>query len=138
MNNRQCLECHEMLHGRADQKFCNDQCRSAFNNRQSIASNNVIRMINRILRKNYTILSVLNRGTRSTVSRNELLKKGFRFDYFTGTFLNQRSKLFYFCYDQGYSDQENNKLMIIKRDFNGDLAGLSPEYDKIQKTKNQP
>ena len=74
MSDRKCLECYEQLKGRADQKFCNDQCRSAYNNRQLVDSNKVIRAINRILKKNYSILSTLNPDGKATVHLSDLQK----------------------------------------------------------------
>lgn len=122
MNDRKCLECNMPLKGRADQKFCNDQCRSAYNNRQSADSNNAIRMINRILKKNYFILSALNPDGKATVLKSDLQKKGFRFDYFTCTFTARNNRIYYFCYDQGYSELDNNKLNLIRSDLGGDLS----------------
>ena len=122
MNDRKCLECYEQLRGRADQKFCNDQCRSAYNNRQLIDSNKVVRSVNRILKKNYSILTLLNPEGKTTVLLNDLQKKGYRFDSFTCTYLARNSRIYYFCYDQGYSELENNKVILVRRDLNGDLA----------------
>ena len=85
MENRKCLECYEQLRGRADQKFCSDQCRSAYNNKQYIESHNVINSVNRILKKNYFILSALLSEGKVTTSKSDLQKKGYRFDYFTCT-----------------------------------------------------
>lgn len=122
MNDRKCLECNEPLRGRADQKFCNDQCRSAYNNRQSVDSNNVIRTINRILKKNYFILIALNPEGKTTALKSDLQKKGYRFDYYTSTYTTRSGRIYYFCYDQGYSELENNKVILVQRDLNGDLA----------------
>lgn len=122
MNDRKCLECHEQLRGRADQKFCNDQCRSAYNNRQLLESNRVINSINRILKKNYFILSTLNPEGKTTILKNVLQKKGYRFDYFTCTYIMRNSRIYYFCYDQGYSELENEKVALVRRDLNGDLG----------------
>ena len=122
MSDRKCLECYEQLRGRADQKFCNDQCRSAYNNRQLIDSNKVIRSVNRILKKNYSILTALNPEGKSTVLLNDLQKKGYRFDYFTCTYLARNSRTYYFCYDMGYCELENNKVALVRRDLNGDLV----------------
>ena len=121
MSDRKCLECFEQLRGRADQKFCNDQCRSAYNNRQLIESNKVIRTVNRILKKNYFILSALNPGPKNTVPKSELEKRGYRFDYFTYTYTQRNSRTYYFCYDHGYSELENNKVILVRQDLNGDL-----------------
>lgn len=122
MSDRKCLECYEQLRGRADQKFCNDQCRSAYNNRQLIDSNKVIRSVNRILKKNYSILTTLNPEGKTTVLLNDLQKKGYRFDYFTCTYLARNSRIYYFCYDMGYCELENNKVVLVRRDLNGDLV----------------
>jgi len=123
MNDRRCLKCQEPLRGRADQKFCNYQCRSAYNNQQYVESNNVIRTINRILKKNYFILTALNSEGKTTTSKIDLQKKGYRFDYFTCSYPTRNSKINYFCYDQGYREQENNKIILVRRDLKGDLTG---------------
>lgn len=122
MNERKCLKCDEQLKGRADQKFCSDQCRSAYNNLQYIESNNVIKTINRILKKNYFILSILTSEGKVTASKNDLEKKGYRFDYFTSTSTNRNSRINFFCYDQGYREQERDKVVLVRRDLNGDLT----------------
>ena len=122
MNDRKCLECFEQLKGRTDQKFCSDQCRSSYNNRQYVESNSAIRMINRILKKNYFILTALNSEGKSNVSKSDLQKKGYRFDYFTCTNTARNSKLNFFCYDHGYREQENDKLVLLRRELNEDLA----------------
>ena len=119
MSDRKCLECFEQLRGRADQKFCNDQCRSAYNNRQFIDSNHVIRSINRILKKNYLILSGLNPEGKATVQVSDLQKKGYRFDYYTCSYATRNSRIYYFCYDLGYCELENTKVMLIRRDLSG-------------------
>jgi hypothetical protein len=115
MENRKCLECYEQLRGRADQKFCSDQCRSTFNNRLYSESHNVIKAVNRILRKNYVILSSLTAEGKTSTSKSELMKKGYRFDYFTCTSTTKSSKVYYFCYDHGYKENENNKVTLMRR-----------------------
>ena len=54
---KSCLECGRVLMGRADKKFCNDQCRNAYNNNANKESSNLIRKVNNRLRKNYKILN---------------------------------------------------------------------------------
>ena len=135
MSDRKCLECYEQLRGRADQKFCNDQCRSAYNNRQLIDSNKVIKSVNRILKKNYSILTALNPEGKTTVLLNDLQKKGYRFDYFTCTYLARNNRIYYFCYDMGYCELENNKVVLVRRDLNGDLVVLK---NVLQKTNLIP
>ncbi len=114
MENRKCLECYEQLRGRADQKFCSDQCRSAYNNRQYLDTHNVINSVNRILRKNYVILSTLHSAGKISTSKIDLLKKGYRFDYFTCMSTTRSNKIAYYCYDHGIRENENNKVTIVQ------------------------
>ena len=122
MENRKCLECYEQLRGRADQKFCSDQCRSTYNNRQFLASHTVISLVNRILRKNYVILSALYSEGKVSTSKGDLQKKGYRFDYFTCTSTSKSKKVNYFCYDHGFREMENNKITLVQHGQNEKLS----------------
>jgi hypothetical protein len=121
MNDRKCLQCFEQLKGRADQKFCNDQCRSAYNNLQYTESNSIIKSINRILKKNYSILSTLNSDGKTTVNKGYLLKKGYSFEYFTCTSLTRNNNINYFCYNHGFREFEDNKLILLHTSLNDKL-----------------
>lgn len=114
MDDRKCLECHEQLRGRTDQKFCSDQCRSAFNNRQYTRSNEVIKAVNKILKKNYSILSRLISEGKTTTAKSDLLNKGYRFEYFTYSCFTRSSRINYYCYDQGYREQEDDKVILVR------------------------
>ena len=127
MNDRKCLECCDQLRGRTDQKFCSDQCRSTYNNRNYIDSNNVIKSINRILKRNYFILTSLTAEGKNTVAKSDLQKKGYRFDYFTCTCATRNNRINNFCYDLGYREQDNNKMTLVRRDVNGDMVAPKPE-----------
>ena len=48
---KECLECGTKLMGRADKKFCNDQCRNSYNNNINKDANEYVRRVNVILRK---------------------------------------------------------------------------------------
>ena len=122
MNDRRCLKCDEQLKGRADQKFCSDQCRSAYNNLQYVELNNVIKTVNRILKKNHLILATLNSEGKVTATKSDLQKKGYRFEYFTSTYTTRSNRINYFCYDQGFRLQESDKLVLIQRNISQDLA----------------
>lgn len=114
INTRRCLECSGLLNGRADQKFCGDQCRSAYNNKNSFEHNTLIHSVNRILKKNHSILSAFQSMGKTSITRAELQKKGYRFDFYTSMSISRNNKLNYFCYDRGYRELEHHKLVLIE------------------------
>ncbi|NQU88120.1 MAG: hypothetical protein HQ541_20420 [Mariniphaga sp.] len=116
MEERTCLECGETLKGRSDQKYCDDQCRSAYNNRKFGDSYNLIRRINHTLKKNRKILEDLNPDGKITIPDKLLIKKGFDFNYHTHTFTNRNRQTYYFCYEQGYLKLESNKYLLVRKD----------------------
>jgi hypothetical protein len=122
MNDRKCLNCSDQLTGRTNQKFCSDQCRSTFNNRQYVEANIVIKSVNRILKSNYLILTALNSDGKTVTTKGDLQKKGYRFDYYTYTCMTRNNRVNYFCYDHGFREQEKNRLMLVRRDLEGDRA----------------
>ena len=97
-----CLECGEVLIGRADKKFCNDQCRSAHYQRKHAVESPLIRSINNHLKKNRSILANLNPDGKTKVRKSALVKEGFQFKYFTSIYTTRENKIYYFVYDQGF------------------------------------
>jgi predicted nucleic acid-binding Zn ribbon protein len=114
MEKRYCLECGDALKGRSDQKFCNDLCRNAYNNKRVSTSSNLMRKINRILKKNHSILLELNPEEKTTTLKTFLDKREFDFGYYTHTFTTKTGRVYYFCYDQGYAELENGKYLLVK------------------------
>lgn len=116
MEQRKCLECDEPLRGRADQKFCSDACRNAFNNQKLGSTTNNMRKINRILKKNHSILKDLNPDEKTTTYKSVMVKRGFNFNHFTHIYKTRNGRVYYFCYDQGFSALENNKFLLVKKE----------------------
>lgn len=114
---RNCLECNETLIGRIDKKFCSDQCRNTYNNRQNGSSNNYVRSINNILRKNRRILETVNPGEKTKTTRDRLLREGFNFQHFTGTYTTKAGAVYYFCYELGYLPLDNDEYLVVKREM---------------------
>lgn len=114
---RTCLECGTKLHGRVDQKYCSDQCRSAYNNKLKSDPNNYVRNINNILRRNRRILEKFNPDSKTIkVKREKLLQAGFNFSYFTNVYETKKSqKTYHFCYDQGYLELDNDVFALVVR-----------------------
>jgi len=114
-----CLECGEKLVGRADKKFCSDQCRISYNNKLNSDETNYVRNVNNALRKNRRILTELNSTQKTvSVSREKLLEKGFDFKYFTSTFTTKESKIYKYCYEQGYLEMDKGYyLLVVKKEM---------------------
>jgi hypothetical protein len=115
---KQCLECGNKLVGRIDKKFCNDYCRNAYNNKKNRASKNIIRNTNNLLRKNYRILEKINPNQKTKTTKDNLLRKGFNFNYFTSIYKTKSGNVYYFVYDQGYLALGDKYFAIVKRDSN--------------------
>lgn len=106
--------CGEPLKGRADKKFCDDQCRSNFNYQLTRDANNLVRNINRILKKNRLILEKeLGKEKMKKTSRKKLSEKGFDFKFHTHELKTQKN-VYRFCYEFGYLDLDNEFVLIVK------------------------
>lgn len=112
---RSCEECGNPVYGRDDKRFCCDQCRSAWHNRQNSDVNSFVRNINNALRKNRRILAELNPTGKARIHRDELLGRGFKFSYFTNIYTTKSGSTYYFCYEQGYLPLDNHMLMLVVR-----------------------
>lgn len=115
---RICLDCRQPLRGRADKKFCDDQCRSNYNNRIKLQKSDFVKEVNAILSKNRNILQKLNPDGKTKITREKLLGKGFSFTYFTHIYQTQKGNTYYFCYEYGYLKLENDDFLLVKRDEN--------------------
>ncbi|MFO8021397.1 MAG: hypothetical protein R6U65_02935 [Perlabentimonas sp.] len=112
--NRTCPECGDEIIGRADKKFCSDQCRNTYNNKLNSDESNTVRNINNILRKNRRILKELNKESGKTIVAKELLlTKGFNFTYHTHTYTTKRGDIYFYCYEQGYLFLKDKNLYLL-------------------------
>lgn len=114
---RYCLHDGKEIVGRAGKMFCSDSCRNTYNNRQNKDATNLVRNINNKLRKNYRILSELNPNDKVKVERKLLKKKGFDFEFFTSILNAKTGKDYYFVYDQGFMELEEDIFVLIKKEF---------------------
>jgi hypothetical protein len=113
-----CYECGTEIKGRVDKKFCDDSCRSAFNNKINNENNALVKKVNKILRKNRTILFALNPDGKAKTNKSHLMRAGFNFEYFTHTYTTKEGKTYYFCYEQGYLPLENDWYFLVVREEN--------------------
>jgi hypothetical protein len=110
---KNCLECNSPFHGRADKKFCSDQCRSAHHNRVEIESRDYIRRINHILKKNRRILTQLQAEGKKQVGVEKLKIKGFDFNYFTSFYTSREGIHHYYCYDHGFLQKAKGETLVL-------------------------
>lgn len=113
---KECIECGREFFGRSDKKFCSDGCRSAYNNKLTGGSEKYIRKVNRVLKKNRTIMQKLNPDGKTTTHRDQLLKAGFDFDFHTNTYTTKEGRQYFFCYEYGYLPLEKEFILLVRRD----------------------
>jgi len=112
-----CLECGGKIMGRADKKFCSDQCRVSYNNKLNRDETAYMNNVTNILRKNRRILLELNPTGKAKVNRDKLNEKGFDFTYFTSQYVTKDGAIYHFCYEQGYLAMEKNwYLLVVKKE----------------------
>ena len=116
MEEKECIECGTKIYGRHDKKFCSDQCRNAYNNKLNSDSNNYIRKVNNILRKNRRILEKLTPTGKSKAPKSKLLDQGFDFNHHTNTYTTKAGAVYYFNYEYGYLELDNDWYALVKRD----------------------
>ncbi len=118
MEMKNCLECNDEFEGRIDKKFCSDQCRNIYNNRQNKDANNLVRSTNYILRKNRRILADLNPYGKTKTTAAKLESKGFNFNYFTSEYITKNGGVYKYVYDQGYLKIDDvNFALVIKKEY---------------------
>lgn len=111
---RLCLMCENpIINGRADKKFCCDQCRVQFNNSHQRKEEQNIKHINSILRKNRSILKKLNPIGKTTVRKELLEQHEFDFRFYTHVYCSETNMKYFFCYEFGYSPIIDDKILII-------------------------
>ncbi len=98
------------LHGRTDRKFCSNQCRYNHHNERKRNVDPELVRINKILSQNFAILeNCLGSEHTAIRGREELLRLGFSFDYYT-----QAKGDYRFCYYYGYTSRKETQVLIVR------------------------
>ncbi len=123
-----CLNCNEVIEGRADKKFCNGYCKSNYHyekNKQKESS--LFKTIDDQLKLNRRLLKLFNKAGKSTVRKERLLKEGFNPNFFTHYWKNSKGDVYLFCYEYGFLTRiENGRTKFV-------LVEWQP-YMKIKKS----
>lgn len=114
-----CLECGNPVFGRADKKFCSDGCRNLYNNKSKGSASNYMRNVNNVLARNRRILKSLNPDGKAKKHKDQLLKKGFDFDFITNTYTTRAGDVYRFVYEQGYLLLDEGFVLLVERDEQG-------------------
>lgn len=112
---KKCLQCGDAVRGRADKKFCCDDCRTAYNNEVNRDANNFVSKINRILRTNRRILEKMNPKGKAKVKKEQLQTAGFNFSYYTNVYETKKGRVYKFCYDHGYIQLDEYTFALVFR-----------------------
>lgn len=115
---KECLYCKLPLVGRADKKFCDPQCKSAYQYQKfKTEPEQFYNKVDNQLKLNRKILKEYNKGGKVTVRSEVLNEKGFDSRFFTHYWKNQKGNVYLFVYEYGYLKKiEHNieKYVLVK------------------------
>ena len=109
---KKCLDCGDTIRGRTDKKFCSDQCRNNYNNRLNRESNNFVRNVHGLLRKNRRILADLHSEKKLRVHRDALIALGYNFSFCTHIIETSGGHKFNYCFEYGYCETGDDFLEL--------------------------
>ncbi|MFD0792023.1 hypothetical protein ACFQZX_00260 [Mucilaginibacter litoreus] len=124
--NNNCEECGRELHGRIDQRFCNDTCRNSFNRKKRISELQgeppFIPQIISLLRLNRKILwRLLAHEETRLVSREQLIIQKFSFKFYTSVYQTKKGEIYHYVFDYGWLATETGKILLVRRIEQADL-----------------
>lgn len=128
MEEKTCLDCGKPIKvGRKDKKFCDDVCRTNYNNNNKEkpvpepALPAFIADINKILLENWKILhDCIGTQTTCRMRVRDLSGRNYNFKYFTSERANDQDEdiVYFFCYDIGYKVIEDGAKVLIVQNSN--------------------
>jgi hypothetical protein len=115
---KKCLYCQKELIGRTDKKFCDPQCKSAY--QYKLAKEQPERFFNKVdnqLKLNRKILKEYNKGGKVTVRASVLTQEGFNPKFFTHYWKNSKNDVYLFVYEYGFLKKKEghiHKMVLVK------------------------
>ena len=111
-----CLNCNERIIGRSDKKFCSAYCRNTYNNQQNRNETTYMREVHKILRQNRKALMQLNPKGKAVATKEDMLKAGYNFSYFTSVYKTKKGSVYYFVYEYGWLKVEDDKYALVLKE----------------------
>lgn len=126
---KNCLYCNKELEGRTDKKFCDPQCKSAYQyDKEKQSPARFYNKVDNQLKLNRKLLKAYNKGGKVTLRAEVLLKLGFDPNFFTHYWKNQKNDVYLFVYEYGFLKRnENGKqkyVLIIWQDYMDKTNGV--------------
>lgn len=113
-HHKNCLTCDSIIRGRTDKKFCDDYCRSAYNNKHATTKLSNVRAITNKIIKNRRILEKWATKKRNPVSLYDLLSDGLSLSYATEYIHQPVGNPHIYCFEFGYQLLPGNQCRILK------------------------
>ena len=115
---KECLYCNKELQGRSDKKFCDPQCKSAYQYQQSQEQPaRFYNIVDNQLKLNRRLLKNFNKAGKATIRKEQLDSEGFNPNYSTHYWKNGKGDIYTFVYEFGFIKRiENNieKYVLIQ------------------------
>ena len=126
-----CLNCGDPVGaGRKDKKYCSEACKTEYNNKlqeqkrgakkqeEELSLPDFITKIQNILVRNREILDTMLRDGegRKRFEKRDLLGRGFNVKYFTSQAPTAEGEVYCFCFEMGYKEIEDDRVVIIRRE----------------------
>lgn len=115
---KKCLECKHEFQGRVDKKFCSVKCKNDYNYRLRKTTKSVTKQIDAILHRNREILEQVMASQKTQklmLTKLELERWGFNFNYITGFYKNNQGKLYHYVYDYAWMEFSKQEVMIVRK-----------------------
>ena len=112
-----CRVCDDPLSGRIDKIFCSLKCKNWYHAYRREQNLDFVIKTDYILHRNRTILVEFHEVAEKDefyVSKYHLIKRGFKFDYFTSAESDKSGKGYCFVYDYRWSAESDKKYLVSK------------------------
>jgi hypothetical protein len=121
---KECLYCNKELKGRTDKKFCDPQCKSAYQYQQAHEQpERFYNIVDNHLKLNRKLLKHFNRAGKVTIRADQLTKEGFNPNYFTHYWKNTKGDVYLFVYEYGFlkrTEHQIDKYILVQwQDYMG-------------------